>query len=91
MWQCYLPPDPPRGTPLPIREAAVPLTGVLIINPPLRIFELRNFPKVFIIYKKSGNFFVRFLLFTKKNRLRRAFIIFKISEAQIWALQGRFF
>ena len=35
-------------------------------NPPLRIFELRKFPKSFIIYKKSDNFFVRFLLFTKK-------------------------
>ena len=60
-------------------------------NPPLRIFELRNVPKVLIIYKKSGNFFVRFLLFTKKNRLRRAFIIYKISEAQIWALRGSIF
>ena len=66
-------------------------TGLLIIKPPLRIFELRNFPKSFIIHKKSGNFFVRFLLFTKKIRLRRAFIIYKISEAQIWALRGRFF
>ena len=67
-------------------------TGLLIIRtPPLRIFELRNFPKSFIIYKKSGNFFVRFLLFTKKIRLRRAFIIYKISEAQIWALRGSIF
>ena len=44
-------------------------------NPPLRIFGRRISPEVFIILQKSWEILKRFLLFSKKFRLRRAFII----------------
>ena len=57
----------------------------------LRIFGLRDFPEVLIILQNSGQNLARFLLFSKKFRLQRAFIIFLFSEDQIWALRGSIF
>ena len=67
------------------------ITGVLIIPPPLRIFELQNFPKVFIIYKKSRNFFLRFLLFTKKIACGGLLLFTKFRKLKFGPSGGRFF
>ena len=58
-------------------------TGRIKINLPLRILGLRNFPEVLIILQNSGQNLARFLLFSKKFRLRRAFIILFFPEGPI--------
>ena len=66
-------------------------TGLLIITPPLKDFWTPKFSKVFYYLQKIWQFFCQVFIIHKKNRLRRAFIIYKISEAQIWALRGSIF
>ena len=59
-------------------------------NPPLRIFGLRIFTQVLIILLFSDQNFLLLLLFSKKIRLRRAFIILFFSEAKFGHPGGRF-